>query len=163
MSVQGREQRTAGRRVRCACGNVFQSAKLLACKECRSDTARTELIAKLHRFERLHGRAPTTRECGACGCAKRYAWLPHHNELSWWFGTFNKAIKAAGLTPRARGLTLNADGMPRPRRRTVRRIAPQFAPDFLLALPELRLLYARAMDYDGTISVGGDDVWQQSA
>jgi hypothetical protein len=69
--------------------------------------SKADYIEKLKRFHAQHGRAPTAGECGA-GIAshKRIKSLPAYTSLQAHFGTFRKALAAAGLTPRPHGLRM---------------------------------------------------------
>jgi hypothetical protein len=144
------------RRVRCQCGEVFASNKLVQCKTCRRDTDKAKYIAKLQAFAAKHGRPPTARELGGGFEPKPVPSMPSYSTLSYAFGSLKKALLAAGLTPRPRGL--NVDYVPSLHTETTprqpRRVPIAFRTDFLLALPELRREFAKALEYDGTIQVG---------
>jgi hypothetical protein len=120
-------------------------------------------IRRLREFYAEHGRTPTAKECGAGSYGKRHRDrnLPDYSSICYHFGTFRAAVEAAELPVRPHGLRADKDrhddGRPKRKRVTRRRVAPlipEWRSDFLLALPELRLELARALEYDGSIHVG---------
>jgi hypothetical protein len=72
---------------------------------------RADCIARLQQFYRQHGRVPTAGECGVGGANRRQRNpdLPYYDVLYRAFGSLNKALIAAGLTPRQQGVRVDYD------------------------------------------------------
>lgn len=83
-------------------GTVSRQQYLAMCREQR-DARRQRYLDALRDFSRQHGRAPTAQECGAGYKPCRRPSLPQFSSLQLHFGSFNRAILAAGLTPRTQG------------------------------------------------------------
>jgi hypothetical protein len=72
-----------------------------------AQVSKADYIEKLKRFHAQHGRAPTAGECGAGHSPKRNQSVPSYNTLCWHFGTYRKALEAAGVPYRLHGVRLN--------------------------------------------------------
>jgi len=104
---------------------------------------REKILGALRAFHHEQGRAPTNAELGMNGGGRgRTSAVPHHSTLVRYFGSVANALREAGMEPRrqreriARRETIAKATKPQPRTVSPRRFL--FAPDFLLALPEMR-------------------------
>lgn len=73
-----------------SCGIDIKGSKQYCSKACKWQgqvIAKEELLHWIHDFRAKHHRTPLKREC------------PHYRTIRDWFGTWNKAIVAAGLKP----------------------------------------------------------------
>jgi hypothetical protein len=72
-----------------------------------AQVSKADYVLQLQAFYAQHGRAPTAGECGAGHSPKRNPLVPSYNTLCWHFGTFRKALEAAGVPYRLHGVRLN--------------------------------------------------------
>jgi hypothetical protein len=146
--------------MRCKCGRTFKG-RALPCPECRKSKVRGELIERIQEFHRRKGRPPTARECGAGINPQKLRSCPSYSTLQWAFGSLNKAILTAGLTPRKLGARLDRHGplsADAPHRHRARRIEPTLRQDFVLAFPDMKRELERQCQYPGTIHVTPSDL-----